>query len=75
MTTCCARGLRKALPQQTRSPSCFPIEISVHDPVYSQAGIRCMEFVRTNNDVSLGCNSGQKPAEQVHDVTENLFLP
>jgi hypothetical protein len=31
-----------------------------------------MEFVRTNNDVSLGCNSGQKPAEQITAVTHYL---
>jgi hypothetical protein len=27
-----------------------------------------MEFVRTTNDISQGCNSGNKPAEQVTDV-------
>jgi hypothetical protein len=27
-----------------------------------------MEFVRTTNDISQGCNSGNKAAEQVTDI-------
>jgi hypothetical protein len=64
-TKCCRQDLRLSLPHDSRNPACFPIEIPDHDPVYSKEGIRCMEFVRTTNDVSQGCNSGHKAAEQV----------
>jgi hypothetical protein len=64
-TRCCGQGLRHALAEGTRNPACFPIQIPDHDPVYSREGIQCMEFVRTTNDVSQGCNSGHKGAEQV----------
>jgi peroxidase len=69
-TMCCRQDLRQALHEDTRNPACYPIEIPEHDPVYSKAGIRCMEFVRTTNDVSQGCNSGNKPAEQVTDFID-----
>jgi hypothetical protein len=32
-----------------------------------------MEFVRTTNDVSQGCNAGQKPAEQVTALLVFIF--
>jgi hypothetical protein len=31
-----------------------------------------MEFVRTTNDISQGCNSGNKAAEQVIDITSAI---
>lgn len=64
-TRCCRQDLSTSLPKDSRNPACFPIRIPDHDPVYSKEGIQCMEFVRTTNDVSQGCNSGQKAAEQV----------
>lgn len=71
-TMCCRQDLRVALPEDARNPACFPIEIPAHDPVFSKAGIRCMEFVRTTNDISQGCNSGNKAAEQISAVTHYL---
>jgi hypothetical protein len=65
---CCTPDLRAALPEDSRNPACFPIEIPNHDPIYSKEGIQCMEFVRTTNDITQGCNSGNKPAEQVTDI-------
>jgi hypothetical protein len=69
---CCRQDLRLELPHDTRNPACFPIEIPDHDPVFSKAGIRCMEFVRTTNDVSQGCNSGNKAAEQVISIMSDI---
>ncbi|KDR24107.1 peroxidase-like [Zootermopsis nevadensis] len=71
-TRCCRQDLSTSLPKDSRNPACFPIRIPDHDPVYSKEGIQCMEFVRTTNDVSQGCNSGQKAAEQITAVTHYL---
>ncbi|XP_066995307.2 peroxidase isoform X2 [Anabrus simplex] len=60
------------LPKQNRNPSCFPIEIPPHDPDYGKSGQQCMNFVRTSTDLSMGCSSGFKPAEQLTAVTHYL---
>ncbi|KAJ9595023.1 hypothetical protein L9F63_013689, partial [Diploptera punctata] len=70
-TRCCSQTLNEALSEDTRNDACFPIDIPYEDPVYGKAGIHCMEFVRTTNDVSLGCTQHQ-PAEQFTAVSHYL---
>ncbi|XP_069703374.1 peroxidase isoform X2 [Periplaneta americana] len=71
-TRCCSSDLTLELAHDTRNSACFPIQIPKQDPVYGKAGIQCMEFVRTTNDVSQGCNSGHSAAEQLTAVTHYL---
>ncbi|KAK7872171.1 hypothetical protein R5R35_001734 [Gryllus longicercus] len=71
-TRCCTADGSVAIPKQYAAPSCFPIILGPHDPVYSKVGQQCMNFVRTTTDISSGCAKNFKPAEQLTAVTHYL---
>ncbi|GLH07204.1 Peroxidase precursor, putative, partial [Gryllus bimaculatus] len=73
-TRCCTADGSVAIPKQYAAPSCFPIILGPHDPVYSKVGQQCMNFVRTTTDISSGCAKNFKPAEQLREGRKGRLI-
>lgn len=54
--------------------TCFAILVSPKDPVYSQANIQCLNFVRSLTDLDLNCPNAKHYAEQLTTVTAYMDL-
>ncbi|KAF4527139.1 hypothetical protein B566_EDAN007227 [Ephemera danica] len=69
---CCAQDGHDVVNDLSEQAGCFPIRIPAEDPFYSRHNQRCMDFVRSSNDVANGCSNG--PAQQMTAVTSYLDL-
>lgn len=59
----------------TAHKTCFAIIVPDHDPVYSQVGTECLNFVRTLTDLDARCPDYRGgPAEQLTTVTSYMDL-
>jgi len=60
---CCSNGghgTRIGIHPLNQDAGCMPIQIPENDPIYSEAGVRCMTFTRsasTNSDTRQSVNS------------------
>ncbi|XP_061391455.1 peroxidase [Musca vetustissima] len=73
-TRCCTDDGR-LVGLDTAHKTCFAIIVPEHDPVYSQVGTECLNFVRTLTDLDARCPDYRGgPAEQLTTVTSYMDL-
>ncbi|XP_058980010.1 peroxidase [Musca domestica] len=73
-TRCCTDDGR-LVGLDTAHKTCFAIIVPDHDPVYSQVGTECLNFVRTLTDLDARCPDYRGgPAEQLTTVTSYMDL-
>jgi len=65
---CCASDGHDLARDLAAKAGCFPIRIPAEDPFYGAHNQRCMDFMRSSNDVSNGCNA-YGPANQVNNCS------
>ncbi|XKL59209.1 hypothetical protein PGB90_000225 [Kerria lacca] len=64
---CCADKNHVA---QNSNPRCNPLIIPKDDVFYSRFDVTCIGITRTITDIDTGCNPGNRPAEQLTQVTQ-----
>jgi len=57
------------LKEDFKHPECMPIDIESDDPILSDIGQNCMEYVRSCQAIRTGCTLG--PREQINQVINN----